>query len=128
MQKYYFAMKSLFWKCGIGIDWWNIRAQSRVSSYNFHCFRDAQLFQWCQYSFGKLGHWIIKLCIESLNTLKINTIFATRIPCLLSTLLRNGDMWIYSPIKINSIWLKFPGLCKIQMQICNSCYCSLNLY
>ena len=67
---------------------------------------------------NQILYWIAKY-------IGINAIFATRIPCLLSTLLRNGDTWIY---KINSIWLKFPGLCKIQMQICNSCYCSLNLY
>ena len=53
---------------------WNrnrlMKYSSAVTCFFFHCFRDAQLFQWCQYSFAKLGHWIIKLCIESLNTLK----------------------------------------------------------
>ena len=78
---------------------WNRNRLMKHSSAVTCFFLPFSFFPWCPveywYSFGKLGHQIIKLCIESINTLKINTIFAARIPCLLSTLLRNGDMWIY---------------------------------
>ena len=86
---------------------WNRNRLMKHSSAVTCFFLQFSLFPWCPveywYSFGKLGHQIIKLCIESINTLKINTIFAARIPCLLSTLLRNGDMWIYKSFAMTPI-------------------------